>query len=458
MKVIVLGAGQVGTTIARYLASEANDVTVVDQSARLIQRLADTLDVKAIVGFASHPDVLEQAGAQDADLIIAVTLSDEVNMTACQVAHSLFEVPTKIARVRARSYINPVWGDLFRREHIPIDVVISPEFEVAQAITRRMTVPGAFDMLPLADGQVKVVGVRCETDCPVIYTPLEQLHELFPDLGVQVLAIIRQDEGFIPGEDDQMLPDDEVYFAVDSEQITRAMTAFGHEEQEARRVLIIGGGNIGIFLAEQLEQAFSGIKTRIIEPDRDRAISVAQRLDRTPVLNGDGLDVEVLEEANINRVEAVVTVTNDDKTNILAALMSKRQGAGRAIGLLNEATYSQLVTSLGVDAVVNPRAITVSRVLENVRRGRIKAVHSLRDGFAEVLEAEALETSSIVNQRLDRLRLPKGVRVGAIVRDGQMLVPRAASQVKPRDRVILIAEAGSVRKVEKLFAVRLEFF
>lgn len=458
MKVIVLGAGQVGSNIARYLAGENNDVTVVDNNPALIQRLSDTLDVKAMVGFGSHPNILEAAGAQDADMLVAVTLYDEVNMVACQIGHSIFEIPTKIARVRARSYLNPLWANLFRREGIPIDVVISPEYEVAHAISRRMTVPGAFDMMSLAEERVKVVGVRCEPECPVLYTPIRELAVLFPDLAMQVVAIVRNDQGLVPRDDEQILPGDEVYIVVDTQHLARAMTVFGHEEPEARRILIVGGGNIGQFLASSLEETFRGLRTRLIESDHGRAMTVAQSLERTPVLEGDGLDPEVLEEANITKVETVVAVTNDDKTNILASLLAKRYGAQRAISLVNQATYSSLVTSLGVDAVVNPRAITVSRILENVRRGRIKAVHSLRDGFAEIIEAEALETSTIVNQPLRRVRLPAGCRVGAVVRGNEVLAAQADTVVKPHDRVVLLAQAGSVRKVEKLFAVRLEFF
>lgn len=458
MKVIVCGAGQVGSNIAKYLASEGNHVTVIDQSPELIQKISDTLDVQAMVGFASHPNVLEAAGAADADMLIAVTLADEVNMVACQVGASLFRVPTKIARVRHQSYLQPIWADLFSREHLPIDVIISPEIEVARAVSRRMQVPGAFDMIPLADGLVKVIGVVCSQNCPIINTPLRQLTGLFPDLAIEVVAIIRGDRQFIPTGNDQMLPGDEVYFVADTNHVSRAMAAFGHEEREARRVIIVGGGNIGLCLAEEIEQNHPGVSARIIEIDRRRATMVAQKLKRTMVLHGDALDPSILEEANVSAAETMVAVSNSDEGNILASLLAKRHGCQRAITLINKTTFQPLVQPLGIDAVVSPRSITVSSILQHVRRGRIKAVHSLRENFAEVIEAEALETSTLINTPLKDIRLPQGIIVGAIVRAGKVIIPRPSTVIKPNDRVIILAEVGQVKKVEKMFAVRLEFF
>lgn len=458
MKVIVCGAGQVGSNIARYLATEGNDVTVIDQSAELIQKISDTLDVQALVGFASHPNVLEAAGAADADMIIAVTLADEVNMVACQVAHALFNVPTKIARVRHQSYLQPIWADLFSREHLPIDVIISPEIEVARAVARRLQVPGAFDMIPLADGKVRVIGVVCTENCPIINTPLRQLTGLFPDLNIEIVAIVRNDRPIIPSGDDQMLAGDEVYFVCDTNHVTRAMAAFGHEEPEARRVIILGGGNIGLCLAEEIEEKHPGVSARIVEVDRRRAQFIAQRLNRTMVLHGDGLDPDILEEANVRATETVVAVTNSDEGNILASLLAKRYGCQRAITLINKTTYQPLVNPLGIDAIVSPRSITVSSILQHVRRGRIKSVHSLREGFAEIIEAEALETSTLINMPLKDIRMPAGVIVGAIVRGQEVIIPRPSTIIKPNDRVIILAELGQVKKVEKMFAVRLEFF
>ncbi|MEM7443998.1 MAG: Trk system potassium transporter TrkA [Pseudomonadota bacterium] len=458
MKVIICGAGQVGSNIASYLATESNDVTVIDQSPVLIQKLSDTLDVKAILGHASTPPVLESAGAADADMLIAVTQSDEVNMVSCQVAHSLFNVPTKIARVRNQAYLDKVWADMFSRDNMPIDVIISPEMEVAYAVARRLQVPGAFDMIPLADGKVRLLGVICEDDCPIIQTPLRQLTSLFPDLQIEILAIVRDEKPIVPDSDDQMFPGDEVYFVAASDHVARAMAAFGHEEPEARRIIIIGGGNIGLSLAEEIETHHPGVTVRMIEFNADRAGAIAGRLNRTTVLQGDALDPEILDEAGVNLAEIVVAVTNDDEANILSSLLAKRYGAQRAVTLINKNTYGPLIRTLGIDAVVSPRAITASTILQHVRMGRIKSVHSLRDGFAEVIEAEALETSPLVGKPIREVKLPPEVIVGAIVREDEVIIARPSSIVKPHDRVILLAGAKSVRKIEKMFAVRLEFF
>ncbi len=458
MKVVVCGAGQVGYNIARYLAGENNDVTVIDQRPELVRKIGDSLDVKALVGFASHPDMLERAGAPDADMVIAVTLADEVNMVACQVCHSLFNVPTKIARVRHQSYLKPMWRDLFSRDHMPIDVIISPEVEVARAVIRRLEVPGAIDMIPLADGKVRVVGVHCTADCPVINTPLRQLTELFPDLQIVVVGIIRGDRMIVPTGDDHMLEGDDVYFAADAGHMERALSAFGHDEKEARRVIIVGGGNIGLFLALEIEEHHPGVNLKIIEVDPARAEIVADQLSHSVVLNGDALDREILEEANVGDTETIVAVSNDDEVNILSSLLAKRYGAQRAVTLINNMSYGPLVGSLGIDVAVNPRDVTVSTILQHVRRGRIRAVHSIREGLAELIEAEVLETSPLTGKPLRDIKLPAGIIVGAIVRGESVIIPRGDSVVNANDRVIIFAAAGMVKKVEKMFSVRLEFF
>jgi len=458
MKVIICGAGQVGFNIARYLAQEDNEVTVIDQSAELTRKISDTLDVKAIHGLASHPNVLAQAGAADADMLIAVTQADEVNMVACQVAHSLFEVTTKIARIRQQGYLEDKWANLYSRDHMPIDVVISPELEVARAVARRLRVPGAFDMISLVDDKVKLTGVRCGDDCPIVNTPLRQLTQLFPDLNITIVGIVRDNTPIIPTADDHMLPGDEVYFVADSAHIERAMAVFGHEESEARRMVIFGGGNIGEFLAGEIETNHASVNLKVVENDKSRAEQVARSLKRSVVLQGSVLDTEILEEANVASAEAVVAVTNDDETNILASLLAKRMGAQRAITLINSATYMPLTPSLGIDVVVSPRNITVSTILQHVRRGRIHSVHTIRDGFGEIIEAEAMETSGLVGVPLKETELPDKVLVGAIVREDEIIVPRSDTVIQVNDRVVLFAAAEAVREVEKIFSVRLEYF
>ena len=274
MKIIVCGAGQVGSSIARQLSMENNDVTIVDQSQKLVLQISDAIDVQGVVGHASRPDDLERAGIADADMIIAVTYADEVNMIACQVAHSLFDVPIKIARVRHQSYLKPIWANLFSRDQIPIDAIISPEIEVARAVARRLQVPGAFEMIPLVDDKVRLLGVRCGEDCPLVHTPLRQLTQLFPELKIIIVGLMRDNVPIVPSGNDQMLPGDEVYFVVDTEHLQRAMVAFGHEETEARRLLIFGAGNIGLLLAQQIESEYPWVHAKLIEKDPKRAKSI----------------------------------------------------------------------------------------------------------------------------------------------------------------------------------------
>ena len=458
MKIIVCGAGQVGFSISRQLAMENNDVTVVDVSADLIRRINDNLDAQGVIGHASRPDVLDRAGATDADMLIAVTQSDEVNMVACQVAHSLFQVPIKVARIREQSYLDPAWADLYAREHLPIDVIISPEIEVARSISRRLKVPGAFEMIPLADDKVRLLGVRCDDNCPLINTPIRQLTQLFPDLNMIIVGILRNDRPtYVTGTDELMVGDD-VYFVVETQQVGRAMTAFGHEEPHARRLLICGGGNVSLLLAQEIERDYPWISTKIVEADGARAAVVASMLSGTVVLHGDVLDPEILEEAGVSSCDTVVAVTDDDETNILASVLAKRHGARRAITLVNKGTYEALVSTLGIDVVVSPRNITASTILQQIRRGRIHAVHALREGFGELIEAEALETSPLVGTPLRDVKLPTGVMVGAVVRNGQVINPRGTTIVQNKDRVILFAASEAVRKVERLFSVRLEYF
>jgi len=458
MKVIVCGAGQVGYNIARYLAEQKNDVTVIDRSPRLIRKISELLDVQAVEGFASDPNLLEQAGAEAAEMLVAVTLSDEVNMVACQVAHSLFEVPTKIARVRNQSYLERQWSELFTRENLPIDVVISPEVEVAEAIYRRLEVPGAFDTIPFAEDRVRVLGLWLDESCPVLDTPLRQLTELFPDLAVRVLAILRGRRLFVPTPDDHMEVGDGIYIAVENRQVARAMGVFGHEEETARRVVVIGGGSVGLFLAQRLEKRAKRVNLRMIERDEERAAYVADKLNRAVVLHGDGLEPEILREADVAKAETVVAVTNEDEVNILSSLLAKNAGTQRAVALINNAVYTQLVGSLGIDVRVDPREMTVSTILRHIRRGRIRELHSIADGAAEIIEAETLETSALAGKTVREAKFPRGVIVGAIVREGNVIVPSGGTAFRSGDRVVILAMTDAVRSMEQYFAARLEYF
>ncbi len=458
MKVIVCGAGQVGYAIAQYLAAANNDVTVIDRRAELVHKIEENLDLQGVVGHASLPSVLERAGAADADMIVAVTYADEVNMIACQVAHSLFNVPMRIARVRQQDYLQSRWQDLFRRDHLPIDVVISPEVEVAHAIALRLEVPGALNVVSFAEDLVRLVAIRITAETPVIETPLRQLTYLFPNLHLVCVGVVRGDRFFIPAADDQLLIGDEVHFVVETAHLQRALAAFGYEATASDRVVIAGGGNIGLFLARELEAGRPGINLKIIEAEEERAAVVADRLKKAVVLNGDARDLDLLEEANVAAAEAFVAVTNSDEVNIMSGLLAKYLGCGRAMALLNNAGYNRILYRVGIDIAVNPRETTVSSILRHVRRGRIKAVQTIRDGEAEIYEAEALETSPLVGRPLQDLRLGRAILIGAIVRDGKVITPRADTEIRARDRVVLVARSEAVKKVEHLFAVRVDYF
>ncbi len=458
MKVLICGAGQVGFGIAEQLATEGNDVAVIDNEPELVQRISDMLDVRAFVGHGSHPDILDKAGAKDVDMIISVTLHDEVNMTACQVAHSLFKIPTKIARVRDQSYLQPHWGNLFSSENLPIDVIISPEIEVGEMVLRRLSLPGAFETISFANEKITAVGVACLEDCPVVDTPLKQLTELFPDLPAVVVAIVRDGHLFVPRSEDQILAGDDVYFVAREDQVERTLKIFGHEEKEARKVIIAGGGNIGLYVAKKLEDFHNHVRSKIVEANRDRAIGIAEQLNRTVVLNGSALDEEILREADVTNAETMVALTNNDQVNILSSVLAKRLGCERNLCLINNANYMTIIRSLGIDAHLNPRAVTVSRILQHVRRGRIRGVHSVQNGAGEIIEAEALETSPIVGQPLKDLDLPDGVRIGAILRKKDVIIPSGATAINAHDRVVMFAIAEHVRKVEQMFRVSLEYF
>ncbi len=457
MRIIICGAGRVGFGIARRLAIENNDVTVIDQSKELIRAISERLDVRGVVGNGSYPDVLAEAGAREADMIIAVTYSDEVNMIACQIAHTLFNVTTKIARIRAEGYLDPRYSDLFARHHMPIDVIISPEREVSEAIIQRMSIPGAFETKAFVDGKVWAVGVRLREDCPILNSPLRQVAELFPDLKITIVLIRREERIWRAHADDQLFADDDIYFIADRNDVGRALDIMGKTERQARRVIIIGGGNIGLYVAAGLEK-LGNIKIRLIERDRGRAEAIAAELERTIVLQGDGLDRALLREAGVEEAETVVAVTDNDQVNILASVVAKREGARRAMALINDQDYGPVAEAVGIDRFVDPRATTISTILQHIRRGRIKGVYSLSDGEAELIDAIALDTSPLINKPLKDADLPDGVMIGAVFRDGEVSMPNSMTVIKPGDRIVLMALRDHVKDVEQMFRVSIDYF
>ncbi|APO86716.1 Trk system potassium transporter TrkA [Marivivens sp. JLT3646] len=458
MKVIICGAGQVGWQIARHLSSERNDVTVVDNNPELVRRATETLDVNGVTGHASYPDVLERAGARDAEMIIAATHSDEVNMVTCQVAHSVFAVQRKIARLRAQSYLDAIYSDLYRRDHLPIDVVISPEREVAEAVLQRLSSPAAFDTENFFEGKAQLLGITVREDCPVINTPLRQLTDLFSTLRAIVVGIRREGTLFAPAAGDQIFPGDDVYVFTSTDDVTRTLEVFGKTNVKQERVVIIGGGNVGLAVARALETSTDRVRVKVIEKNRSRAEIAADALERTIVLHGDGLNAALLEEANVSSADAVLAITDDDKTNMLAAVRAKSLGAGMSICLTNDPTLVPLMGPLYIDAYINPRATTVSSILRHIRHGRVRAVYSIGDAEAEMIEAYVLGTSPISGQRIREIDFPEGVLVGGIFRDRKYLKPTGDLRVEEGDIVAIFAMTSDVPAVEQLLQVSIDFF
>jgi trk system potassium uptake protein TrkA len=458
MKVIICGAGQVGWQIARHLSGERNDVTVVDQDPELVRRATDSLDVQGVAGFASYPDILDRAGARDADMIIAATHSDEVNMVTCQVAHSIFGVNRKIARLRSQSYLDAIYSDLYRRQHMPIDVVISPELEVATAALQRLSAPAAFDTERFMDGQAQLLGILIEEECPVVHTPLRQLTDLFSTLRAVVVGVRRDGALFSPNPGDQLFVGDECYVFAHVEDVPRTMEVFGKRMAKQERVVMVGGGNVGLAVATELETRTDRVRAKIIEKDRKRAEIAAEALERTIVLHGDGLDVSLLTEAGVSRADAMLAVTDDDKTNMLAAVRAKSEGCPYAIALINDPTMVPLMGPLGIDAYINPRATTVSSILRHIRHGRVRAVYSIGDAEAEVIEAEVLSTSPMAGKRISDIDFPEGVLVGALRKGGKVIRPMGDTRIDEGDVIALFALTKDVPEVERLMQVSIDFF
>lgn len=457
MKVIVCGAGQVGSQIARHLSDEGNAVTIVDNNAALVRSVTDALDVGGVVGFASHPDVLSRAGARDTDMLIAATSMDEVNMVACQVAHSVFQVPTKIARVRTDSYLEAEWSDLFQRNHMPIDVVISPEAEVAKVTMRRLGSTAAFDIEPFLGGAVDFVGLKLDEDCPVLNTPLRQLSELFSTLRAIVVAVRRDRKVWVTHGDDQLFPGDDVYFISAHEDLNRTIGIFGQKNISAERIVVVGGGNIGLRVAQKIE-SLPNLRCKMIERDRPRAEFAADHLQRTIVLNGDALNVEILAEAGISEADAIVALTNDDRTNLLSCALAGQAGCPISIALSNDPTFERIAGPMGVNALINPRATTVSTILRHVRRGRVRAVYSIGRGEGEVIEAQVMATSPIAGKRIRDISFPPGSIIGAIQSGGKVKMPHGDTVIQVGDVMVMFAAREAVHRVEQMFRVSPEFF
>ncbi len=458
MKIIILGAGQVGTSVAENLVHEANDITVIDLNARRLEELQNRLDLRTVHGNGAHPDTLRHAGAEDADLILAVSNSDEINMVACQIAYSLFHTPTKIARIRATEFLSH--PEIFVQQAIPIDVIISPEQIVTDYILRLIEYPTALQVLDFAGGLVQLVAVRALTGGPLVGHEIRTLTEHLPNVDSRVAAIYRQDRPIAPEGSTVIEANDEVFFIAAKKHLRSVMAELRKLERGVRRVMLAGGGNIGLRLAERLEK--SGYSVKLIDHNPERTREVAERLHKTVVLMGDAADEELLIQEGIEDTDIFCALTNDDEANILSAMLAKRLGAHKVMSLINRGSYVDLVQNVGgMDIAISPQQATIGSLLAHVRRGDVVAVHSLRRGAAEAIEAVAhgdASTSRVVGRAIDEIKLPPGVTVGAIVRGSEVLMAHHDAVIESDDHVILfVVDKRHIPDVERLFQVAFTF-
>ena len=452
MNIIICGAGKVGFSISKQLSAQGHSVTDIDPSSEDIKKINETQDVKGIVGRAAIPSVLENAGAVNSDMIIAVTKNDETNMIICQLAHSLFNINKKIARIRSKEFLEGRWSKLYNKSNLPIDVIISPEAEVAKSLFRKLEAPGALDNVPFAKGKIKVLEIAVKKNCPVINLSLKNLTEKFPDFKANIVGAVRKDKFIFLKKADQLLEGDKAFLVVSSEQLTQILKAFGHEEKTAKKILIIGGGNIGLNLAKLLELNFEGARVKIIEKNKERAEYIATELTSSIVICGDALDEEILKEANIEETETILALTNDDEDNIMACVLAEKYSpTKRTIAIVNKSNYSLLQKSLNIDDLVDPRMTTVSRIMEHVHKGTIETVYSLLDGEYEFIEAEILEKSELVNKSIKESNLPDHIRIGAILKKGKVIIPRSDFIFEKDDLVVFLAKRELLKEVESIF-------
>ncbi|TNC92298.1 MAG: Trk system potassium transporter TrkA [Thalassolituus sp.] len=457
MKIIILGAGQVGGTLAENLSSEKNDITIIDTDTVRLRELADRIDCKTVYGHGSFPHVLRDAGADDADMLVAVTNSDETNMVACQVAYTLFRTPTKISRIRSSAYLKQT--ELFKADAFPIDVLISPEQVVTNYIRRLLEHPGALQVLDFADGKVQLVAVKAYYGGLLVGHAISALKDHLPDIDTRVAAIFRRNKAIEPTGDTVIEADDEVFFVAATEHIPKVMSELRRAEDSYKRIIIAGGGNIGYRLARALEKDY---RIKLIEHGEERARYLSENLNKTVVLHGSATDKTLLEEESIENTDVFCALTNDDEVNIMSSLLAKRHGARKCMTLINKAAYADLVQGGMIDVAISPQQATIGSLLTHVRRGDVVNVHSLRRGAAEAIEAIAhgdRNSSKVVGREVSEIRLPPGTNIGAIVRGDEVIMARSDVVVESNDHVILfVMNKRHIADVERLFQVGLGFF
>jgi len=460
MNIIICGAGRVGFTIAKILSEQGHSITVIDQSSDDIQKIDDTLDVKSIVGKATYPSILEKANASDSDMIIAVTRNDEINMLICQIAFSIFNVQKKIARIRSQDYLNPKFTKVYNKENLPIDVIISPELEIAKSLQRKLEAPGALDNVPFADNKIRLLEILINEECSLKNIKLNELTKKHPKLNANIIGVIRDDKFIVLKKNDVMLKNDKAYVIIDASQMKDTLIIFGHNEKISNKILIIGGGNIGFNLAKNLEETLESVRVKIIEKDKQRAEYLASELNNTIIINGNGLDEEVLTEANLDEVETVLALTNDDEDNLMVSVLVEKFTKDqnnldnkRTMALINKSNYSILQSSLKIDDLIDPRMNTVSSILKHIHKGTIENAYSILNGEYEIIEAEIIETSELINKELKNSNLPDEIRIGAIVRGEKVIIPRSNFVFKKEDIVVLLAKKDFLNVVENMFRI-----
>ncbi len=454
MKVVIIGAGEVGFHVAHHLTLENKDVVVIDKNPDAIRRVSDHLDVQIVSGAGNSPVVLEEAGIQNAEIILAVTDSDETNLVACLVADMISPTTKKLARIRGADYDR--YHEMFSLHAPHIDTIINPEIEVVKTIDQFMSVPGAADVGELADGRIKFVGVYLDKDCQLTGIRLLDLPAKIKQGRPLIAAVVREEEVIIPRGSDRLLPGDLVYFISEEDKLLDTLSIFNKHDQPVNRVLIVGGGRIGFRLATLLES--KSIQTKIIERNPDRCALLAESLNKSVVLCGDGSDQSLLAEENIQDMDVVVTLTDDEETNILASLLSTRLGARKSITKISKFSYFPLLKAIGIEQVVSPRLSAINTILQHVRRGKVLSAISLKGEQAEVIEAIALETSDIVGKPLKNVSFPKGALVAGIIRKEDIIIPKGDSVIEPDDRIIIFARRQAIPRIEKILSVKLEYF
>ncbi|MDC3036734.1 Trk system potassium transporter TrkA [Candidatus Pelagibacter sp.] len=458
MNIIICGAGRVGFTISKLLSEQGHSITVIDQSSEDIQKINDSLDVKAIVGKATYPSILEKANATETDMIIAVTRNDEINMLICQIAFSIFNIPKKIARIRSQDYLNPKFTRVYNKENLPIDVIISPEIEIAKSIQRKLEAPGALDSVPFAENKIRLLEIFIREDCKSLNIKFNELTKKYPNLEANIIGINRGDKFFIPKKSDSVEKGDKIYVIINSSQMSETLEAFGHSEKISKKILIIGGGNIGFNLAKNLEETLETVRVKIVEKNKERAEYLAKELNDTIVINGDGLDEEALTEANLDEAETVLALTNDDEDNLMVSVLvekfakdPKKIDDKRTMALINKPNYSLLQSSLKIDDLIDPRMTTVSSILKHIHKGTIENAYTISNGEYEVIEAEIIETSELINKELKNSNLPDELRIGAVLREKKVIIPRSNFIFKKDDRVVFIVKKDLISFVENIF-------